>query len=52
MDEKTIVPQEEGREVFVKLYFDPKNSEAPYSIKLGEFEEKYFPKSRARWIKK
>lgn len=47
-----IAVQNEGKEVFVKLYFDPKEKEKPYSIRLGEFEEKYFSKSKIRWIAK
>ncbi|MBE7413570.1 MAG: hypothetical protein L6Q54_06020 [Leptospiraceae bacterium] len=52
LEDKSLIALEEGKEVFVKLYFDPNNSEIPYSIKLGEFEEKYFSKSRIRWIGK
>lgn len=51
-EENVLVPEEEGREVFVKLYFDPVEKEEPYSIHLGEFDEKYEKKSKINWIKK
>lgn len=41
--EEGITPKEKGRNIIVKLYYNPYNSEAPYFVDLGEFEEKYNP---------
>ncbi|MCE9499107.1 MAG: hypothetical protein K8R21_01105 [Leptospira sp.] len=50
-EENTLLPEKEGREIFVKLFYQPDNKEEPYSIHLGEFDEKYDTKSIVNWIK-
>ena len=52
VEDGELAIQSEGKEIFVKLYFDPSEKENPYSVRLGEFEEKYFSRSKARWIPK
>ncbi|WCL47699.1 hypothetical protein [Leptospira sp. GIMC2001] len=37
--EKQIVKAKGGREMLVKLYFDPLNKEKPYWIQFGELDE-------------
>ncbi|TGK08888.1 hypothetical protein EHO60_12695 [Leptospira fletcheri] len=44
------VRREAGREVKVKLYYDPSAKEK-YEIVLGEFDEAYDAKGRLRWIR-
>ncbi|TGK03935.1 hypothetical protein EHO59_10435 [Leptospira semungkisensis] len=45
------VQKEGGREVKLKLIYDPSSDEDKYTIELGEFDEIYDAKGIIRWIR-
>ncbi|EPG65815.1 hypothetical protein ACE5IS_11700 [Leptospira wolffii] len=45
------VRKEGGREIKVKLLYDPSSSSERYSIELGEMDEAYDTKGIIRWIR-
>ncbi|TGL58818.1 hypothetical protein [Leptospira sarikeiensis] len=45
------VQKEGGREVKLKLIYDPSSKEEKYTIELGEFDEMFDAKGIIRWIR-
>ncbi|TGK01901.1 hypothetical protein EHQ53_15660 [Leptospira langatensis] len=45
------VQKEGGREIKLKLIYDPSSQEEKYTIELGEFDEIYDAKGIIRWIR-
>lgn len=50
-NEKPVKKDDNGREVKLKLIYDPSSKDEKYTIELGEFDEMYDSKGIIRWIR-
>ncbi|TGK10581.1 hypothetical protein EHO58_00945 [Leptospira selangorensis] len=50
-NEKPVKKDDNGREVKLKLIYDPSSKDEKYTIELGEFDEMYDAKGIIRWIR-
>ncbi|EMJ99369.1 hypothetical protein AB3N61_17605 [Leptospira sp. WS58.C1] len=50
-NEKPVRKDDSGREIKLKLIYDPSSEEEKYTIELGEFDEMYDAKGIIKWIR-